>query len=77
MEQQPNDIQQRDADMQQRDADTLKVLGFFFSILGALVLVGTFWAIGKTAAILVSLASGGILLAIGLGMWRYASRLKQ
>lgn len=67
MEQQPNDIEQR-------DADTLRVLGIFFSIMGALVLAGTFWAIGKLAAVIVSLLSGGILLAIGLGMWRYANR---
>lgn len=68
MEQQPNEIQQR-------DADTLRVLGIFFSIMGALVLVGTFWALGKMAAVIVSLLSGGILLAIGLGMWRYAARM--
>ena len=67
MEQQP--------DIQQRDADTLRVLGIFFSVMGALVLLGTFWAIGKMAAVIVSLLSGGILLAIGLGMWRYANRV--
>lgn len=69
MEQPPEDIQQR-------DADTLKVLGIFFSIMGALVLLGTFWAIGKMAAVVVSLASGGVLLAIGLGLWRYANRIR-
>ena len=73
MDQRPDEIPQRD-EIEQRDADTLRVLGIFFSIMGALVLVGTFWAIGKLAAVVVSLLSGGTLLAIGLGMWRYANR---
>jgi|GEM_PF-5040061 len=69
MDQQPNDIQQR-------DADTLRVLGIFFTIMGVLVLLGTIWAIGKMSAVIVSLVSGGILLAIGLATWRYAIRIK-
>ena len=69
MDQQPNDIQQR-------DADTLRVLGIFFTIMGALVMLGTIWAIGKMSAVIVSLVSGGILLAIGLGTCRYANRIR-
>lgn len=70
-------MEQRTAEIQKRDTDTLKVLGIFFSIMGALVLIGTFWALGKAAAVVVSLASGGVLLAIGLGMWRYANGLQR
>ena len=70
MEEQPSDIQQR-------DADTLRVLGIFFSIMGVLVLIGTIWAVGKASAVVVSLVSGGVLLGIGLGTWRYAVRMHQ
>ena len=57
-----------------RDAETLRVLGAFFSLMGALVLIGTYWAIGKTSAVVVSISSGSVLLAIGLVMLRRVSR---
>ena len=57
-----------------RDAETLRVLGAFFSLMGALVLIGTYWAIGKTPAVVVSISSGSVLLAIGLVMLRRVSR---
>lgn len=58
---------------QQRDIATLRVLGIFFSIMGVLVLVATYEAIGNTPAVVVSVCSGAALLAVGLGMM-YVSR---
>ena len=62
-------------EVRDRDAATLRVLGAFFSLMGLLVLIGTFTAIGKTSAVVVSVCSGSTLLFIGLGMWWYARRL--
>ena len=58
----------------QRDAEILRVLGSFFSLMGVLVLIGTFWALGKTSAVVVSICSGSVLLAIGLVMLRRLGR---
>ena len=58
----------------ERDVATLRVLGIFFSIMGVLVLIGTFEAVGKTAAVIVSICSGMTLLTIGLCMWRVSQR---
>lgn len=59
-----------------RDAITLKILGIFFLIIGLLVLVGTFWAIGNYRAVVVNLVSGFVLLVVGGIMGGIASRLK-
>ena len=59
----------------QRDIATLKVLGIFFSIMGGLVLIGTYEAVGNSAAMIVSVCSGLTLLAIGLGMWFVSCRM--
>ena len=58
-----------------RDAATLRVLGIFFAIMGVLVLFGTFGALGKTSAVVVSLGSGLVLLSIGIVMWIVARRM--
>lgn len=57
-------------DHAERDAASIKILGFFFTVLGLLVLIGTYWAIRdeNTRATIVNAASGGILTAIGVGM---------
>ena len=61
MEQEPNQNRAR-------DAATLRILGIFFTIMGALVTVATYEAIGNTPAVVVSICSGCVLLAVGLGM---------
>lgn len=59
-----------------RDADTKRVLGVFFGLMGFLVLLGTFGSIGHPPAIVVSICSGLVLLAIGLGMFRSGIRYR-
>jgi len=59
-----------------RDADTKRVLGVFFALMGFLVLVGTFGSIGHPPAVVVSICSGFVLLAIGLGMFRSGSKYR-
>ena len=59
-----------------RDAVTLKILGVFFIVIGALVLIGTFWALGNFKAVVVNLTSGFVLLAVGAMMTFVAKRLK-
>ena len=56
-----------------RDADTLNVLGFFFLVLGGLVLVATFWTLGNSRAMVVNLGSGLAMATVGVVM-RYAAR---
>lgn len=58
----------------QRDAASLRILGFFFVILGSLVLVGIFWALGDFRAMIVNLGSGLLLTGIGVAMV-FGSRL--
>ena len=62
---------------QQRDGQTLVVLGIFFAVMGVLVLIGTFGAVGKTSAVVVSVSSGLVLLFIGLGMSWFGRRLSR
>jgi len=61
-------------DHRERDAASIKILGFFFSVLGALVLVGTFWSLDDSRAVTVNLASGSVLTSIGLGMICFVRR---
>ncbi len=61
-------------DPSERDAASLKILGFFFTVLGLLVLVGTLWSLDNTRAIIVNVASGATLVAVGLGMTAFSRR---
>jgi predicted phage tail protein len=47
------------------DAASLRIIGTFFGILGILVLVATGWTLDNTRAMLVNLASGGVLTVLG------------
>jgi predicted phage tail protein len=64
----PASLAGNSADYGQRDAASLRMLGFFFAILGTLVLIGTFWSLDNARAIIVNVASGGMLVAVGVGM---------
>lgn len=66
-----------ETDGRQRDGQTLVVLGIFFSVMGGLVLIGTFGALGKASAVVVSVTSGAVLLLIGLGMSWMGRRLSR
>ncbi len=61
-------------DYRERDAATLKILGFFFAVLGVLVLVGSYWSLENPRALIVNLASGAVLTLIGIGMIIYVRR---
>ncbi len=56
------------AEQRERDAISLRMLGAFFSVLAALVLVGTFWTVGRWHAMVVNLGAGVMLLVVGLAM---------
>lgn len=60
----------------QRDAASMLILGGFFSLLATLVLIGSFWATGRTHALIVNLAAGGLMLAVGLTMMWIGRRLQ-
>ncbi len=64
-------------DYRQRDAASLNILGFFFAVLGSLVLVGTYWSLDNARALIVNLASGALLTVIGLGMMAFVRRSKR
>ncbi len=64
-------------DHKERDAASLRILGFFFTVLGALVLVGTLWSLDNMRAIVVNVASGAVLLVVGIGMLAFTRRKKQ
>ena len=52
----------------QRDSATLRILGIFFTILGVLVLIASFWTLNETKALVVNLVSGSVLVCVGTGM---------
>lgn len=52
----------------QRDSATLRILGIFFTILGVLVLIASFWTLNETKALVVNLLSGSVLVCVGTGM---------
>ena len=64
-------------DHAERDAASLKILGFFFTVLGVLVLLGTFWSLDNTRAVVVNVASGALLTLVGLGMIAFARRSRR
>ena len=55
-------------DFKNRDASSLKILGFFFTILAVQILIGTFWSLDDYRAVVVNLICGAVLLAVGIGM---------
>ena len=59
----------------ERDIATLRVLGLFFSIMGTLVLVATYEAVGNVPAVVVSVCSGLVLLGVGIGMMVISRRI--
>jgi len=61
-------------DHKERDAASIKILGFFFSVLGGLVLIGSYWSRENSRALTVSLVSGAVLTLVGLGMMYLVSR---
>ncbi|MEO2050096.1 MAG: hypothetical protein ABGX16_26360 [Pirellulales bacterium] len=73
----PEPLEVDTTDHSERDAASLKILGFFFSALGALVLVGTLWSLDNERAVIVNIASGTVLLVIGFGTIVLARRAKK
>jgi hypothetical protein len=61
----------------ERDISTLRVLGAFFAVMGGLVLLATYEAIGNTPAVVVNVCCGLVLSAVGLGMLIVANRLSR
>jgi len=59
----------------ERDIATLRVLGTFFAIMGALVLVAVYETIGNTPAMIVNILSGVVLGAVGIGMITISKRM--
>ena len=70
-------MSQVDQTQNDRDAVTLKILGIFFVVIGVLVLLGTFWALGNFKAVVVNLASGVILATVGAIMTVIAKQIKR
>ena len=64
-----------DPEERRREALSLVMLGVFFVVLAVLVLIGSWWAVGRTHALVVNLGAGGVLLLIGLAMWALGRRL--
>ena len=52
----------------ERDAASLRVLGIFFAILGATVLLATLWELNSPRAAVVNAGSGLVLLSVATGM---------
>ena len=59
------------SDYRERDVATLRALGSFFSLMGVLVLIGSFEAVDNRPALFVSCVSGSTLLGVGVAMlWK-------
>lgn len=67
-----NSPEQRD-----RDAVTFFLLGGFFVVMGALVLLGTLWTLARPHAMVVNFVSGLVLFGIGLAMVIYGIRMRR
>lgn len=57
-----------ESEARQRDALSLLMVGGFFALLAVMVLIGTWWTLERPRAAAVNVASGLLLLVIGLGM---------
>lgn len=73
----PTPDEQRLVEHRQRDATSLLILGTFFTILALLLMAGVAWTWDDSRAVLVNLACGCALLAVGLGMLYAARRFSQ
>ncbi len=71
----PADLDTTDHD--ERDAASIRILGFFLTILGMLVLIGTYWAIGNMHAVIINAVSGLVLTLIGVAMLAFARRSRR
>jgi hypothetical protein len=56
---------------------TFFLLGGFFAVMAVLVLVGTWWAVGRYHAMIINLVAGILLLVIGVGMISYGFYLRR
>ncbi|GMQ80509.1 MAG: hypothetical protein BMS9Abin04_510 [Planctomycetia bacterium] len=59
-----------------RDSLSLTIIGAFFALFSLLVLAGTFWE-HRVRGIVVNIASGLTLLAVGAGMIAYGYWLRR
>ena len=66
-----------DSSIRERDAMTLRVLGGFFSLMGVLLLISSYGALGNLPALIVTIASGFVLLSVGTGMMMISRRLRK
>ncbi len=60
----------------QLDSISLIIIGAFFTFFSVLVLLGTFWE-HRPHAMVVNLAAGFTLMAVGCGMAGYGYRLRR
>ncbi len=58
----------------ERDVASIKILGFFLTVLGLLVLVGTFAALENPRGAIVNAISGLVLATVGAAMLFWAKR---
>ena len=70
-----NDRDNRERDNRQREIATLRVLGIFFSIMGALVLISIYETIGNRPAMIVTILSGFALGVVGFAMIQISRRM--
>ncbi len=66
----------KEQDNAERDVATLRALGSFFLIMGFLVLLGTFAALGNVPAVIVNLCSAAALVLVGGGMLLASNRIR-
>lgn len=67
----------RQSDLRERDAASMKLLGGFFCVLAVLVLIGSYWSMGRPHAMVVNLGAGGLMLLVGLAMLWMGVRLRR
>lgn len=63
-------------EQRERDAISLLMLGGFFSVLAVLVLIGTYWTVGRWHAMVVNLGAGATLLVVGIVMLWIGRRIQ-
>lgn len=57
-----------------RDVATLRVLGIFFTVMGALVLIATYETLDNRPALIVNIVCGLVLATVGTGMLQLSRR---